>query len=78
MFEYFVHISATFDAIETVLNWLHQLTNDLDVALGIFATGHLAPQTIPPTQMESVLLQIKQRLPLGWSLASHDLWLVYQ
>lgn len=78
VFEYFVHLSATFDVVEMVLNWLHQLTNDLDVAFGVFATGHLAPQIIPPTQMEALLTQIKPRLPLGLSLTSHDLWLVYQ
>ena len=33
VFEYFVHLSATFDATEMVLNRLHLLTNDLDVAL---------------------------------------------
>ena len=77
-FGYFTHLSATFDAMETVLQWIHHLANDLDIGLGMLARGRLAPQIFPPIQLEIVLDQIKQKLPLGWSLSGEDLWTIYQ
>ncbi len=76
--EFFTCLEATFDGIAHVLQWLNQLANDFDVGLEVLASGRLAPQLFSPSQLETVLAQINTQLPIGWTIASSELWVTYR
>lgn len=68
----------TFDVIASTLQWLRQIGDALDMGLELLAGGKLAPQLFPPAQMEKVLRNINEQLPVDWTVSSSDLWVIYR
>ncbi|KAK4009512.1 hypothetical protein OUZ56_018639 [Daphnia magna] len=41
-------LDDTFEALNQILQWLHQLADSLNIEFSLLANGHLAPQIVSP------------------------------
>ncbi|XP_045023829.1 uncharacterized protein LOC123468593 [Daphnia magna] len=76
--QYFAELDATFDTIEHVIRWLQQQIEDWEIGLSTLASGHISPQMFPPTELQRVIKEINNNLPLGWTIPSEELWVIYR
>ncbi|KZS00728.1 Uncharacterized protein APZ42_002865, partial [Daphnia magna] len=54
-FEYFFQLDDTFEALNQILQWLHQLADSLNIGFSLLANGHLAPQIVSPARFNAVI-----------------------
>ncbi|XP_057367096.2 uncharacterized protein LOC130688124 [Daphnia carinata] len=75
-------VDEAFRAAQKVLDWASMALEDIGIGLALLATGNLPPELFPPTQLRSVLKEIRASLAMGWALTSAlqngDLWRAYQ
>ncbi len=75
-------IDNAFWAVDSTIEWLHQLLDRLSSGLASAAMEKLSPVLFPPTQLLTVITDIKNQLPPGWALTpavqTGDMWKSYQ
>ncbi|KAK4006572.1 hypothetical protein OUZ56_011726 [Daphnia magna] len=67
-------LGQSHEALEKELNrWKRNarlVTDDMSVGLALLATGNLPPDLFPPTQLQTLLAEIRSSLVPGWDLTS--------
>ncbi|XP_057379621.1 uncharacterized protein LOC130701715 [Daphnia carinata] len=75
-------VDEAFRAAQRVLDWASMALEDIGIGFALLATGNLPPELFPPTQLRSVLKEIRASLAMGWALTpalqNGDLWRAYQ
>ncbi len=78
----FLSVENVFNDIDVVLrDWEFQLS-ELDIGLGVLASGRLPPTIFHSSELRKVLGKVSDRLPSGWSLTTgsrldDNLWAAY-
>jgi hypothetical protein len=76
--QYFAELDATFATMEHILGWLQRQIGSWEIGLSALANGRLSPQMFSPTTLQTVVADINVNLPLGWTIPSEDLWVIYR
>ncbi len=75
-------IDNAFRAVDVTIEWLQQLVERLSDGLASAAMEKISPTLLPPTQLQAVLIEIKNNLPTGWTLTpaaqTGNMWKSYQ
>ena len=75
-------LDNAFWAVDSTIEWLHQLLDRMSSGLASAAMEKLSPALFPPTQLLTVITDIKNNLPPGWALTpavqAGDMWKSYQ
>ena len=75
-------IDNAFRAVDITIEWLQQLVERLSGGLASAAMEKISPALFPPTQLQTVITEIKNQLPTGWALTpatqAGDMWKSYQ
>ncbi|KAK4017506.1 hypothetical protein OUZ56_032919 [Daphnia magna] len=68
----------TFEALNQILQWRHQLADSLNIGFCQLADGNLAPQIVSPARFNAVIKNVNRQLPRGWSISSDEHWVAYR
>ncbi len=75
-------IDKAFRSVDLAIEWLQQLVSRLSNGLAYAAMDKLSPALFQPTQLQTVITDIKNNMPSGWTLTpaiqAGDMWRSYQ
>ncbi|KZS10448.1 Uncharacterized protein APZ42_025092 [Daphnia magna] len=72
------YLEDTFEALNQILQWRHQLADSLNIGFCQLADGNLAPKIVSPARFNAVIKNVNRQLPRGWSISSDELWVAYR